>query len=549
MLNPSNPSAGVYGKIIDLSERIPNVSSSVAAFVGEAEMGEVGVPVLVTDTGDRQAKFGTLNPQRYGFAGYSLNQFLKVANRAYFLRVVNGAKTALSYLTVDDTAAQNPVIRLVNNTVQGTNTPQGVDDPLNTVGFLPTQPGVANIMGYFCAANPGKWNNNITISVSPSNPQGVALRGNGHNPRHFVVSVWYGALIAGVGAAERFVVSRNYEVDENGSQMYIEDVINSRSRYIRYKNNELCPVFDIVTGASETMNGGLDGDRVTDAQIIQAWDKFNDPERVEVSLLVNSGYTNHNIHHKMLQVAEQRGDAYAILDMPSDKQQVADAITYRRQTLNANTFYGGIYAPDVLIYDEFTDRKIYVPISGYIAAVMAYTDSTKFLWFAPAGINVGILNVLGLRQSYDQGARDALSEAQVNHVRKLPRGLGFCVWSQYTLYNRASSFQDCNVVRLSLHILKASKRFTINKLFDPQDRFLRAQVKTAADDFMTPIQNNRGVYEFSNICDERNNTPDIIANNDLVLDMIYDPVIATKRIHVRFNLNPKGSRMTDVTAA
>lgn len=547
MLNPSNPSAGVYGNIIDLSERIPTVSSSIAAFVGEAQKGPVGVPTLLTDVEERRAKFGTLSPQKYGFAGYGIEQYLKVSNRGYFLRVVNNAKTALAYLTVDDTAASDPILRLVNNSIPGTNTPQGVDDPLNTVGFLPTQPGVANILGYFCAIDPGKWNDDITIMVSPSNPAGVPLRGNGHNPRHLVVNVYFGQLIAGVAAVERFVVSRSYEVDEDGNQMFIEDVINSQSNYIRFKNNELCPTFDFVTTAQETLSGGSDGARVTNDQIIEAWEKYADPERIEVSLLVNSGYTHHLVQHKMLEIAARRQDAYAILDLPSDKQKVADAVAYRRQTLNANSYFGGIYGPDVLIYDPYTDRRIYVPISGHIASVMAYTDNVRRLWFAPAGITVGNLNVLGLREIYDQGGRDALSEAQVNHVRKLPRGAGYCVWSQYTLYNRASSFQDCNVVRLSLYVLKANKRFLVNKLFDPQDSFLRSQIKTSADDFMNPIKAGRGVYEFSNVCDERNNTPDIIANNDLVLDMIYDPVIATKRVHVRFNLNPKGSRMTAIS--
>ena len=548
MINPTNSAAGSYTRIIDLSERIPNVSTSIAAWVGEAEMGEVGVPTLVTDTEDRRAKFGALDPQRYGFAGYGVNHFLKVANRAYFMRIVNEAKTALAYLTVDDSGATDPVLRLVNNSSQGTNTPVGVDgNPLETIGFLPTQAGIQNVVGYFCAVNPGRWNNQISVAVMPSNPSGVALRGNGHNAKHFVVQVYFGPFTAGVAPVERFVVSREYEVDETGQQMFIEDVINSQSRYVRFKNNDLCPIFDVVTQAAETFNGGHDGQRVTVDQIIEAWDKYADSDRIDVSILVNGGYTHHLIQHKMLEVAAKRGDTYAILDMPSDKQKVADSITYRRQILNANTYYGGIYGPDVLVYDEFTDRKIYVPISGYVAAVMAYTDSVRRLWFAPAGIDVGILNVLGLREIYDQGARDALSEAQVNYARNLPRGAGFCLWSQFTLYNRASSFQDCNVARLTFYILTASKRFTDNKLFDPNDSFLRAQVKTSADDFMRPIQAGRGVYEFQNICSEKNNPPQSIANGDLVLDMIYDPVIATKRVHVRFNLNPKGSTATDIT--
>lgn len=547
MINPSNSAAGSYGNIIDLSDRIPNVTSSIAAWVGEAEMGEVGVPTLITDTENRRELFGALDPQRYGFAGYGVEQYLKVSNRAYFVRLVNGARTAVAHLTVDDPAAVNPVIRLVNNSDLGSTDPVGVEDPLNNLGFLQTDPSVQNRMGYFCAANPGRWNQRISISVAPSNPTGVALRGNGHNPRHFVVSIYYGQLIAGVAPVERFVVSRSYEVDETGQQMFIEDVINNQSNYVRYKHNPLCPLFDIVTQTTETMGGGTDGARVTTDQIIEAWDLYNDPDKYDVGLLVNGGYTHHLIQHKMLEVAAKRMDAYAILDMPSDKQQVADAIAYRRQTLNANSYFGGIYGPDVYVYDSYTDRRIFVPISGYVASVIAYTDTYRRLWFAPAGIDVGILNVLGLRHVYDQGARDALSEAQVNYARNLPRGAGFCLWSQYTLYNRASSFQDCNVSRLVMYVLKASKKYTDNKLFDPNDSFLRQQVQTSADDFMRPIQAGRGVYEFKNVCNDKNNTPQTISNGDLVLDMYMDPVIATKRVHVRFNLNPKGSRATDIT--
>lgn len=550
MINPSNPSAGSYGYIRDLSERIPTVSSSIPAYVGEAQRGPVGIPTMVIDEEDRRSQFGDLNPMKYGFAGYCLRRNLRDTNRAYFVRLVNNALTAFAWLTVDDPAAADPVMRLTNNSVAGSNIPQGVADPVATVGFQPTTPGIANITGFFAAKDPGAWNNQITVAVSPSNPLGVAIRGNGHNPRHLKVDVFFGTYVAGLSPIESFRVSLDYEVNEDNQQMYIEDVINGQSNYIVFKHNrDFGARYEFVTSAYETLAGGEDGQRVTDTQIMNGWDLYADPDRIEVSLLVNAGYTNHLVQHKMLQVAEKRGDAYAILDVPSNKQKTADAVAYRRQTLNANTYWGGLYGPDILIYDSYTDRQFYIPISGDVAGRASFTAANRALWFAVAGMNNGLLqDVLGIREIYRQGARDSLEEAQVNYVRKLPRGAGYALWAQNTLLNRASSLRDANVIFLCLYVLKASKRFTDNKLFDPNDSFLRAQVKGAADDFMKPIKSGRGVYEFSNICDHRNNTPQLIANGDLILDMIMDPTIATKRIHVRFNMNPKGSRFTGVDA-
>lgn len=548
MINPSNPAPGVYGYIKDASERFPSVSSSIPAFVGEAERGDVGVAVLCFDKQDRRERFGALDPQKYGFAGYCMDRALRNTNRAYFVRVVNNAMTAFAWLTVDDPTAVNPVIRLTNNSVAGSSVPVGDADPFKNVGFAATTPGIANITGFFCARNPGEWNNQITVAVGTSNPDGVPIRTNGHNPKHFVVYVYYGTFVAGITPVEKFTVSLDYEVDADGQQMYIEEVINNKSRYIKFKHNELFGAkYDFVTSAHETLDGGTNGQRATVNQIREAWEIYGDPEKIDVGLLVNSGYTHHLIQHKMLEIAERRGDAYAILDVPSNRQEVADSVAYRRQTLNANTYYGGIYGPDILIYDEYTDRKFYIPISGDVAQRWAFTAANRFLWFAAAGMENGMLqNILGVRVEYDQGARDSLESAQVNYVRKLPQGMGYALWAQNTLYARASALRDANVVALSLYILKASKAYTENRLFDPNDPFLRASVKQSADDFMRPILRGRGVERFENRCDEKNNPKDVVANGDLVLDMEYDPTIAAKRVHVRFNINPKGSRFTGV---
>lgn len=546
MINPSNPSAGVYGQIIDASQRVAGVSPVVACWVGESAKGDVGVPLLITDS-TRETTLGTLNPQKYGFAGYGLRTYLKTAQRAYYIRVVNQALTPVTYLTVDDLSASSPVIRLTNRVKPGTTIPEGVEgDPMKTIGFLPTDPGIDHVTGFFCGKNPGDWTKKTIISVRPSNPSGVPLNGEGHDPYQFIVDIYYGQYTNVTAPVESHTVTLEYATNEMGEQMFIEDVINSRSQYVNFKRNFLCPNFKCLTQASVQTLGGSDGLRATNQQIIDAWSLIDDPERYNIGLLVNGGYTNHLVQHKMAQVAQAR-NSYAILDTPSDKQSVADAITYRRQTLNLNTFYAGLYSCDILTYDEDSDRRLFVPISGYVASAIAYTAYNRKLWFAAAGFNMGLIGeALGVRHVYDQPDRDSLEEAQVNYVRVLPRGAGIVLWSQNTLYNRASDLQNCNVVLLSQYVLKSMERYTRSGVFEPNDNLQRHSISSDADKFMEDIRAGRGVYTYSNICDDRNNTDATIANGDMVLDMIYEAVIAVKRIHVRFNLNPSGSTFTAV---
>lgn len=547
MVSSSNKSAGVYNKITDLSQRIGNVTTSIAAFVGMAERGDVMKPVPFFDTEDRRQKFGDLNPEKYGMSGYSANTFIKAANRAFYVRVVNQAKTAVAYFTVDDPDATNPVIRLANNSAIGSTQPVGVEDPMNTLGFLATTPGIENVMGFFCAKDPGIWNNKLTIAVYPANPKGVPIRGNGHDPFKFYVDVFEGTYIVGMMPQEHHLVSRSYGVDENGDQTFIEDVINEQSTRIRFKNNSLCKTFDIVKSANVTLGGGTAGLPVTNAQLMEGWNLYRDSERIDIGILVNAGQTSFEIHHYLAELARDRGDAFAVLDMPSNYQDVADAVNYRRNTLNLNSYYAGLYTPRVLEYDEYTDRQIWVPISGYVAACIATMDARYNVWWAPAGIENGRLDVLGVEVAYNkQGARDALDAAQINYVRKLPQNLGYCIWNQSTLYAVTSNLQYINVVRLTMTVLKASNKFTTDKLFDPNDSFLRAEIKGAADEYMEDIKKGRGVYAYSNVCDERNNTNESIANRDLILDMLFEPTIFTKRVHLRFALNPKGSTVTDL---
>lgn len=541
--NNVHTAPGVYTNTLDLSTRVAAASTSIVAVVGAAPKGPVLEPTLITDHAEYEKYFGAGIPKKHGFMSQTADPILDETSRLFVVRVTNEALHAGCFFTVDDPNAPNPIIRLTNFD-DGSNNPLGKSDPNAEIPFGPNDPGAGLILGAFYAANPGAWNNTLSIRVRPSNPQGVELRGNGHNPLHFWVEVfenYQGGRFE--EPVEKFLVARHDEVTEDGSQMFIEDVINNGSDLIRYKHNPHCPEFEIVKDAQERLDGGHDGIMPTNDQIANAWEIFENTDQYDVNILVNNGFTHHDVQRKIHEVAMARGDAFAVLDMPSDKQQTADAVAYKINTLNIDSSYAGIYSPDVLVTDPATGKQLYVPVSGYIAAAMALTDNNRGVWFAPAGIERGRLRVEGLRTHYNQGHRDALSQAQVNCIRNIP-GQGRVIWDQQTTQRKASSLQYVNVRRLVNFVLKSTSVTAQYSLFDPNDTFLRSQIRTQIEDFLEPIRVARGLYEYKVVCDETNNSPASIANGDLIVDVYMDPVIATKRVHVVFNINPTGSRAT-----
>lgn len=538
-----HPSAGVYTNEIDLSQRVRAVSSSIGAIVGAARKGPVNERVFITDTTELINTFGEPNAKNYAFMMYCAEAFIKQSTQMWVTRVVRGALTAGAYLTVDDPSAEVPILALTNFD-DGSNNPLGVEDPMNNLAFNPGDDDVNSTLLFITAHNPGEWNNKISVRIRPSNPKGRAV-GEDHNPLHFIVEVYYDYTGPNNIPLESFIVGRTIgEIDGNGSAMFVEDVINSTSKYIKVKNNPYCQLTPIVTDVFEFLGGGTDGERPTIDDVANGWDLYEDPEVVDANILINGGYAHPVVQRKMITLARTREDAVAVLDMPDDKFEVVNAVSYRRNDLNVNDSYGALYGPWLQIRDIYNDRKMFIPPSGHVAGAYSATDTDRALWFAPAGLQRGQLKVLAVRKKYNQGARDALDRAQINAIRFIP-GKGYVIWGQETLQSHASALSNINVRRLINFIKKSIATAANVGVFDPNDTFLRLSLTSIAEGFLKPIKNGRGLYDFDVVCDSRNNTPETIANGDIILDVYADPVIPAKRIHLTAHIQPTGSYFSE----
>ncbi len=542
-MNTTNPSAGVYVTEKDLSQRIAAASTTIGAIVGPSERGTVGQRVLVTSIKNFIEQFGQPTPQTSQMH-YAAIQFLGESSRLYVTRVQSGALTAGAYLSVDDLTANAPIIKL-NNFDDGTNQPLGKDDPFNTLGFDPAAPGIEKVLGFFCAANPGAWNNQLFLRVRPSNKPGVTLP---DNPLLFYVDVFQNFTSRRQAPIESFLVCRDFYVDGFGEQLQIEEVINRRSNLIRYRANPNAPIeVKILNTATEYLGGATNGTRPTEGQMVQAWELYRDEETVDVNILIQGGYDSVAVQQVMTDIAEDRMDSIAVLDVPRNQQQVTDAIFFRRSDLNLDTSYAAMYSPDVQVYDEYNDRLLYVAPSGYAAAAYARTDNVAETWFAPAGISRGRLNIRGVREVYNQGDRDALVEAQINPIRVMP-GIGYVLWGADTLQVMPSALTNVNVRRLMNFLEKSIKMAALYQVFEPNDEILWSRLTEMCERFLKPIQSGRGIYWSSVVCDETNNTPDLQANGDTALDVYVDPVIPAKRIHLNAIVNRRGQTATFSTS-
>lgn len=560
----SNSSAGVYTVERDLSQRVRAVSTSIGAIVLASGRGPVGTRELVTNEEEFIALFGKPNPA-ISLGHYAALQFLKKSSQLYVSRVVNDdlgkgpiPLTAGLFYSVDESTAQVPVPHL-NNFDDDNGNVLAKNDPFNTYTWNPNTPGIQNVLFFVCAANPGEWNNNLYVSVRTS--QKALTTGFDEafdDPTSFYIDVYEGYKSPRQTPDESFLVNCADKRDGYGNQLFLEDVINSTSKLVRVRANPYAtPKVKVVTTVGNFMEGGTNGYYVSYAQVMRAWDLYKDPEHVEVNILIQGGAPVGmnvpadvaDIQRYMAEIAQSRMDSIAVLDIPSDCQDVATAVAYRNDDLNLDSNYAAIYSPDVQIRDTYNDRDIWLPPSGFVAANYADTDQAYACWFAPAGMTRGSLLVKKSRNIYNQGHRDALSAANINAIRYFPKGSGYKVWGADTMQVEASALTNINVRRLLNFIEKSIALTAQYSTFEPNDPILRSRLKAVCDRFLNPIMNARGLYWFSVICDDTNNVAATVAAGDLYLDAYLDPVLPAKRIHLNAHILKTGTTYKESAVA
>lgn len=351
---------------------------------------------------------------------------------------------------------------------------------------------------------------------------------------------------------ETFVCTLTDATNSSGVQTEATQLLNPYSNYISVES-----FVPMITGAVPKvlacpltpLKGGNSGAAPTNGQISQAWTtNFSDTEQVKVNILINAGYTDVTVQQTMLELAANRGDAFAILDMPSTMQGAQDAITFRQLQLNANSNYGAIYTSDVLESDVYSGKKLYIPPSGWVAAIFARTDRVGGPQFAPAGLNRGLVDVLALREKYNGTERTQLFDAQVNYIRNFI-GSGNALFEQVTLQTKHSALSWVNVRRM-VNVIKSSVRdFLMYSIHEPNDDFTRKMIVRSVSDYLTFWKNARGIQNFSVISDDTNNPSSQYNLGILKVTVFITPIIAVHEIQVDMVITKSGLAFSEINLA
>ena len=210
------------------------------------------------------------------------------------------------------------------------------------------------------------------------------------------------------------------------------------------------------------------------------------------------------------------------------------------------TNYAAIYANWIKNSDLFTGRKIWLPFSGYAAAIFGRSDAAANTWAAPAGLNRGIFtNALDIAFNPNQKQRDRLYEIATNPVVFF-NGDGFSAFGQKTLQNKPTAFDRINVRRLFLTLERAVQRTLKYFVFEPNTDFTRNRLKSTISPIFDYAKDTEGLYDYLIVADERNNTPDTIDNNEMIVDIYLKPVRTAEFILVNFIATRTGQNFQEL---
>ena len=85
-------------------------------------------------------------------------------------------------------------------------------------------------------------------------------------------------------------------------------------------------------------------------------------------------------------------------------------------------------------------------------------------------------------------------------------------------------------------------------VFEPNTEFTRNRVLATLNPFFERIRAAEGVYDFLVVCDDRNNTPDTIDENELIIDIYLKPVRAAEFILVNFYATRTSANFEELVA-
>ena len=405
-----------------------------------------------------------------------------------------------------------------------------------------------------------QWEYFNTVDSAPGISQAMTNAGLSTKDEVSVVVVDEDGLISGTpGQVLEIYQNLSRATDakkDDGTTNYYKTAINDFSRWVWATKDRAGAASAILADLAESTNTttytksfvrGVDGateGTASMAALGAAYDLFADASTVDISLLLQGKATGTSdvqlANYLIDNIAEVRKDcvvfvspAYSdVVCIATENAQAQNIVDFRN--LLRNTSYAFLDSGYKYQYDKYADVYRYIPLNGDIAGITARSDSLKDPWFSPAGFTRGqIKNLVKLAFSPGKTERDLLYKNDVNPIVTFP-GQGTVLYGDKTLLGRASAFDRINVRRLFIVLEKAIATASNSTLFEFNDDFTRSQFVNLVEPYLRDVQGRRGIFDFRVVCDETNNTAEVIDSNRFVGDIYIKPAKSINFIQLNF---------------
>jgi len=553
-------SPGVLVTERDLTSVVPAVATTAGGFAGAFQWGPVEQVVTVDSENNLVERFGKPNGTTYT-SFFTAANFLSYGNNLQVIRVVNQASAKNAKANAAATAV------LVKN-----------EDH-----YLTTYSAGQAAVGEFAAKYPGALGNSLRVSMAdgnvysswayaslfdgaPNSSDYVEGLSGAHDEMHIIVidkdGLWSGE--AGTVLEKFPYASKAFDAKKaDGASSYYKDVINNQSKYILWMDHTAAGAnwgsaaqgvtfANLISNVTVSLTGGVSADAPTDGNVMSALSMFSNDETYDISLLPLGAASATVATYAINNVAETRKDCVVFVspelsDVVDNLGDEATDVTAFRDTLPSSS-YAVLDSGWKYQYDRYNDVYRWIPLNGDTAGLAVRTDFTNDPWFSPAGFNRGqIKNVVKLAYSPSKTDRDTLYKKGVNPVVSFP-GQGTILYGDKTMLTKPSAFDRINVRRLFIVLEKAIATAAKYQLFEFNDPFTRAQFRNLVEPFLRDVQGRRGITDFKVVCDESNNTGEVIDRNEFVADIFIKPARAINFISLNFIATRTGISFEEVGA-
>jgi len=319
-----------------------------------------------------------------------------------------------------------------------------------------------------------------------------------------------------------------------------------------------------VASAEATLSGGTDGTNALEydaGEATTAYNLFLDTEATEIDFVLAGGSLSTESatlskYQSVVGVATTRKDCIAVVSpfvgnqvgtggtTLSSSQQKTKTLNFLNQiSTNSYTILGsGIK----YVYDRFNDTFRWIGTNGDLAGLCVRTSAGQFDWISPAGLNRGGLrSVIKLAWNPNKADRDELYQARINPIVTFP-GTGTVLFGDKTALSAPSAFDRINVRRLFLNVERRVERASKGILFEQNDSTTRAGFAATVGSYLSEIQAKRGITDYLVVCDETNNTPEVVDRNEFVAEIFIKPVRSINYVTVTFTATRTGISFSEV---